>query len=65
MPIKVEPTKDSVVCPECTSLCYWSVHPPRQLRCCKCGHIVEGWPVEEKETPKSGGKRKVIENMNG
>lgn len=33
-----------VECPECGSLCYWSSHPPRELRCIGlgCGHIVAG-----------------------
>lgn len=61
MAIKVEPTKESILCPECDNLCYWTVHPPKQLRCYKCGHIVEGWPLEENKPARS----KVRENVNG
>lgn len=57
--------------PDCDGLYYWSVYPPRVLRCVKCGHVVAeeiADPDEKIEIPSKipeTPRTRIKESING
>jgi len=41
--IEIPPTDNSVICsePDCGNLCYWGTRNPQELRCVKCGKVMD------------------------